>query len=266
MIRANILEEVHKQYIMYQLIKALKYMHSAQMLHRDMKVALAASAIVLLPYSLSCDDPSRISPCHALACHTLHVCDPSSSSASFHTPFYILVTHAITHTYDPHTPSHTPIHIYMYITHTSFPLQQPSNMLLNSDCLVKVCDFGLARSIAALDANGRVANPALTDYVATRWYRAPEILLGSTVYTKGVDMWSLGCILGEMLLGKPIFPGACVCVRVCVRVCVGVEGVERERKCVCVCVSVERVCVREIAWCMRVFGAAKVWDDVVDGL
>lgn len=47
----------------------------------------------------------------------------------------------------------------------------------------------------------------LTDYVATRWYRAPEILLGSTRYNKGVDMWSLGCILGEMLVGKPIFPG-----------------------------------------------------------
>ena len=48
----------------------------------------------------------------------------------------------------------------------------------------------------------------LTDYVATRWYRAPEILLGSTNYTFGVDMWSVGCILGEMLLGKPLFPGA----------------------------------------------------------
>jgi mitogen-activated protein kinase 15 len=47
----------------------------------------------------------------------------------------------------------------------------------------------------------------LTDYVATRWYRAPEILLGSNKYTKGVDMWSLGCILAELLLGKPFFPG-----------------------------------------------------------
>jgi serine/threonine protein kinase len=47
----------------------------------------------------------------------------------------------------------------------------------------------------------------LTDYVATRWYRAPEILLGSTKYGKPVDMWSLGCILGEMITGKPIFPG-----------------------------------------------------------
>ena len=47
----------------------------------------------------------------------------------------------------------------------------------------------------------------LTDYVATRWYRAPEILLASKKYTAGVDMWSLGCILAEMLLGKPLFPG-----------------------------------------------------------
>jgi mitogen-activated protein kinase 15 len=50
-------------------------------------------------------------------------------------------------------------------------------------------------------------DPTLTDYVATRWYRAPEILLGSHNYTTGVDMWSLGCILGEMLLGRPLFPG-----------------------------------------------------------
>ena len=48
----------------------------------------------------------------------------------------------------------------------------------------------------------------LTDYVATRWYRAPEILLGSSRYTFGVDMWSVGCILGEMILGKPVFPGS----------------------------------------------------------
>eukprot|EP01024_Parvocaulis_polyphysoides_P030846 TRINITY_DN28036_c0_g1_i7.p2 TRINITY_DN28036_c0_g1~~TRINITY_DN28036_c0_g1_i7.p2 ORF type:complete len:296 (+),score=3.97 TRINITY_DN28036_c0_g1_i7:113-889(+) len=47
----------------------------------------------------------------------------------------------------------------------------------------------------------------MTDYVATRWYRAPEILLGSQNYTFGVDMWSCGCILGELLMGKPIFPG-----------------------------------------------------------
>lgn len=50
--------------------------------------------------------------------------------------------------------------------------------------------------------------PIMTEYVATRWYRAPEILLGSHHYSKSVDMWSVGCILGEMLIGKAIFSGA----------------------------------------------------------
>eukprot|EP01055_Gregarina_sp_Pseudo9_P005429 Gregarina_sp_Pseudo_9__5428@NODE_673_length_2390_cov_22_156529_g636_i0_p1_GENE_NODE_673_length_2390_cov_22_156529_g636_i0NODE_673_length_2390_cov_22_156529_g636_i0_p1_ORF_typecomplete_len497_score63_42Pkinase/PF00069_25/3_5e70Pkinase_Tyr/PF07714_17/2_2e39Kinaselike/PF14531_6/1_2e14Kdo/PF06293_14/7_1e09Pkinase_fungal/PF17667_1/1_2e07WaaY/PF06176_11/8_8e06RIO1/PF01163_22/0_00036FTA2/PF13095_6/0_069EFGbinding_N/PF07299_11/50EFGbinding_N/PF07299_11/2_1APH/PF01636_23/0_041APH/PF01636_23/4e03Seadorna_ len=119
-IRANILEEIHKQYIVYQLLKAIKFMHSGELLHRDMK---------------------------------------------------------------------------------------PSNILLNSECQVKVADFGLARSVAQ-DLGEGATNPVLTDYVATRWYRAPEILLGSTKYTKGVDMWSLGCILGELINGRPIFPGS----------------------------------------------------------
>ena len=47
----------------------------------------------------------------------------------------------------------------------------------------------------------------MTDYVATRWYRAPEILLGSTKYNSQADMWSVGCIFGELLNGKPMFPG-----------------------------------------------------------
>lgn len=116
-IRANILESVHKKYIIYQALKCLKYLHTGGMLHRDMK---------------------------------------------------------------------------------------PSNLLLNSECHVKVCDFGLARS---LDEEASSGAAAMTDYVATRWYRAPEILLGSTQYTKGVDMWAIGCILGELLGGQPMFPG-----------------------------------------------------------
>ncbi|GIQ91008.1 hypothetical protein KIPB_014043, partial [Kipferlia bialata] len=83
---------------------------------------------------------------------------------------------------------------------------KPSNLLLNSECLLKVADYGLARSIASLQTE-TVANPVLTDYIATRWYRAPEILLGSTQYTKGIDMWSVGCILGEIYLGQALFPG-----------------------------------------------------------
>ena len=83
---------------------------------------------------------------------------------------------------------------------------KPSNLLLNAECLMKVCDLGLARSIASLE-NDQSGGAVLTDYVATRWYRAPEILLGSTKYTKAVDMWSVGCIIGELCGGKPMFPG-----------------------------------------------------------
>jgi len=94
----------------------------------------------------------------------------------------------------------------MHSGHVLHRDMKPSNLLLNSECLVKVADFGLARSVNDIDGEN-AQNPVLTDYVATRWYRAPEILLGSTKYTKGVDMWSIGCILGELLNGKPIFPG-----------------------------------------------------------
>ena len=71
---------------------------------------------------------------------------------------------------------------------------QPSNLLLNSECQVKLADFGLARSVTQLAADDG-PSPILTDYVATRWYRAPEILLGSSRYTHGVDMWSSGALL-----------------------------------------------------------------------
>lgn len=116
-IRANILEDVHKEFIVYQILKALKYIHSAGIIHRDLK---------------------------------------------------------------------------------------PSNILINSDVNIKICDFGLARSLL-LGKEGSL--PVLTDYVATRWYRAPEILLGSTKYSKAADLWSVGCILGELLVGKALFPG-----------------------------------------------------------
>lgn len=78
---------------------------------------------------------------------------------------------------------------------------KPSNILLNSNCDLKICDFGLAR-----------VNPEETDqltaYVATRWYRAPEIMLSWREYTRSVDMWSVGCILAEIIGRKPLFPGS----------------------------------------------------------
>ena len=48
----------------------------------------------------------------------------------------------------------------------------------------------------------------LTDYIATRWYRCPEILMGSRKYSEGIDLWSVGCIIGEMFRSRPLLPGA----------------------------------------------------------
>ncbi|CAN7052985.1 mitogen-activated protein kinase 15 isoform X1 [Brassica rapa] len=81
---------------------------------------------------------------------------------------------------------------------------KPKNILANADCKLKICDFGLAR-VSFDDAPSAIF---WTDYVATRWYRAPE-LCGSffSKYTPAIDIWSVGCIFAEMLLGKPLFPG-----------------------------------------------------------
>lgn len=80
---------------------------------------------------------------------------------------------------------------------------KPSNILLNSNCDLKICDFGLARvSDPSQDHTG-----LLTEYVATRWYRAPEVMLNAKGYSKALDIWSVGCILGEMINNKPMFPG-----------------------------------------------------------
>ncbi|KAF0715437.1 Aste57867_3361 [Aphanomyces stellatus] len=76
---------------------------------------------------------------------------------------------------------------------------KPSNLLINSDCQLKICDMGLARP-KDMDDLG------MTEYVVTRWYRAPELLLGSA-YDEGVDVWAAGCIMAEMLGRKPLFPG-----------------------------------------------------------
>lgn len=81
---------------------------------------------------------------------------------------------------------------------------KPRNLLVNSNCDLKICDFGLARA----DLPGaRVKAAIMTDYVATRWYRPPEVLLLYKKYTKAMDIWSVGCILGELLLRKPLLPG-----------------------------------------------------------
>ncbi|XP_024918806.1 cyclin-dependent kinase-like 1 [Cynoglossus semilaevis] len=79
---------------------------------------------------------------------------------------------------------------------------KPENVLISQGGVVKLCDFGFARTLAS-PAEGGV----YTDYVATRWYRAPELLVGDIKYGKPVDVWAVGCLLLEMLSGQPLFPG-----------------------------------------------------------
>lgn len=76
---------------------------------------------------------------------------------------------------------------------------KPSNLLLNANCDLKICDFGLARTSAE--------NDFMTEYVVTRWYRAPELLLNSSEYTAAIDVWSVGCIFMELMNKKPLFAG-----------------------------------------------------------
>ncbi|XP_037533028.1 probable cyclin-dependent serine/threonine-protein kinase DDB_G0278487 [Nematolebias whitei] len=79
---------------------------------------------------------------------------------------------------------------------------KPENILISQGGVVKLCDFGFARTIESPSEGG-----VYTDYVATRWYRAPELLVGDIKYGKPVDVWALGCLVIEMLTGEPLFPG-----------------------------------------------------------
>ncbi|XP_062974959.1 mitogen-activated protein kinase 13 [Elgaria multicarinata webbii] len=74
---------------------------------------------------------------------------------------------------------------------------KPGNLAVNEDCELKILDFGLARH----------ADTEMTGYVVTRWYRAPEVILNWMHYNQTVDIWSVGCIMAEMLTGKTLFKG-----------------------------------------------------------
>ncbi|XP_020668520.2 mitogen-activated protein kinase 12 isoform X4 [Pogona vitticeps] len=74
---------------------------------------------------------------------------------------------------------------------------KPGNLAVNEDCELKILDFGLARH----------TDSEMTGYVVTRWYRAPEVILNWMHYTQTVDIWSVGCIMAEMITGRPLFKG-----------------------------------------------------------
>ncbi|RLO09833.1 hypothetical protein DYB28_002114 [Aphanomyces astaci] len=92
---------------------------------------------------------------------------------------------------------------------------KPENCLCSSGIeVLKVADLGQAREIRS--------RPPFTDYVSTRWYRSPELLLRSTTYNSPIDLWACGCIMAELFLGKPLFAGSSEADQMC-RIC-GILG------------------------------------------
>ena len=125
--------------------------------------------------------------------------------------------HRIIYSKQPLTIDHAQYFLYQILRalkyiHSANVLHRdlkPSNLLVNSNCDLKVCDFGLARGVLSdEEMAGKPRNALLlTEYVVTRWYRAPEIMLACHEYAKPVDVWSVGCIFAELLGRKPYFPG-----------------------------------------------------------
>mmetsp|Transcript_8143 Transcript_8143/g.20208 ORF Transcript_8143/g.20208 Transcript_8143/m.20208 type:complete len:384 (-) Transcript_8143:552-1703(-) len=119
--------------------------------------------------------------------------------------------HYIIHSKQPLTDEHFKYFLYqilrgVHAIHSAHVLHRdlkPGNLLVNKNCDLKICDFGLARGVDPTKSGSQ----QLTEYVVTRWYRAPELLVENDIYDEGIDIWSVGCILAEFLGRKAIFPG-----------------------------------------------------------
>ncbi|XP_069507970.1 mitogen-activated protein kinase 7 isoform X2 [Ambystoma mexicanum] len=120
--------------------------------------------------------------------------------------------HQIIHSSQPLTLEHVRYFLYQLLRglkyiHSANVIHRdlkPSNLLINENCELKVGDFGMARGLCTKPDEYKYF---MTEYVATRWYRAPELMLSLHEYTQAIDMWSVGCIFAEMLGRKQLFPG-----------------------------------------------------------
>lgn len=120
--------------------------------------------------------------------------------------------HQIIHSSQPLTLEHVRYFLYQLLRglkyiHSANVIHRdlkPSNLLINENCELKIGDFGMARGLCTKPVEYKYF---MTEYVATRWYRAPELMLSLHEYTQAIDMWSVGCIFAEMLGRKQLFPG-----------------------------------------------------------
>lgn len=148
----------------------------------------------------------------------LNVLQPCASQPSWNDVYIVSDLmesdlHRIIHSPQQLTEEHIRLFLYQLLRglkyiHSANVLHRdikPSNLLVTSDCELKICDFGMARGVHhTVDDHSAF----MTAYVATRWYRAPEVLLSLKQYTYAIDMWSVGCILAEMLGRRYLFPGS----------------------------------------------------------
>lgn len=118
--------------------------------------------------------------------------------------------HQIIHSSQPLTLEHVRYFLYQLLRglkymHSAQVIHRdlkPSNLLVNENCELKIGDFGMARGLCTSPAEHQYF---MTEYVATRWYRAPELMLSLHEYTQAIDLWSVGCIFGEMLARRQLF-------------------------------------------------------------
>ncbi|KAM8960171.1 mitogen-activated protein kinase 7 [Pelodytes ibericus] len=142
---------------------------------------------------------------------------PSISYSDFRSVYVVLDLmesdlHQIIHSSQPLTLEHARYFLYQLLRglkyiHSANVLHRdlkPSNLLINENCELKIGDFGMARGLCTKPDEYKYF---MTEYVATRWYRAPELMLSLHEYTQAIDMWSVGCIFAEMLGRRQLFPG-----------------------------------------------------------